>query len=74
MGEKPQRTEKHEAARNSLPEEAFTVFDALVEDYKFFATINHRSPFVSYAVLADMVRSGWRYVKSEDTRIRKDDS
>jgi hypothetical protein len=54
------RSEKHELARKSLPEELGPVFDDLVTDYKFAATKQHGSPFVSYGVLAEMVRLGWR--------------
>ncbi len=59
MGESD-RSEKHEKARDSLPEELKTVFDDFVADYKFSATKHHGSPFVSYIVLAEMVRAGWR--------------
>lgn len=54
------RSEKHEIARNSLPEELRTIFDDFVADYKFAATKHHGSPFVSYIILAELVRSGWR--------------
>lgn len=57
-GEK--RSEKHEIARSSLPESLRPVFDDFVGDYKFAATKHHGSPFVSYIVLAEMVRAGWR--------------
>jgi hypothetical protein len=53
------RSEKHELARSCLPEELRHVFDDFVNDYKFAATKIHGSPFVSYMVLADMVRAGW---------------
>lgn len=56
----PIKTEKHEQARASLPEELKPVFDILVAEYKFLASIHHRTPFVSYVVLADLVRGGWR--------------
>jgi hypothetical protein len=55
-----QRSEKHEQARNSLPEGLRAVFDDFVADYRFAATKIHGSPFVSYMVLAEMVRAGWR--------------
>ena len=55
-----ERTEKHEHARNSLPDELKPVFDDFVSYYKFAATKHHGSPFVSYVVLAEMVRLGWR--------------
>jgi len=54
------RTENHETARNSLPDELKSVFDEFVGDYRFAATKYHGSPFVSYKVLAEMVRMGWR--------------
>ncbi len=61
-----QRTEKHELARNSLPEDSVPVFDDLVADYRFAATKHHGSPFVSYVVLADLVRAGWRLTEEPD--------
>ena len=54
------RTEKHELARSSLPEELRPVFDDFVVDYKFAATKHHGKPYVSYIVLAEMMRMGWR--------------
>lgn len=61
-----QRTEKHELARNSLSEDLIPVFDDLVADYRFAATKHHGSPFVSYIVLADLVRAGWRLIADTD--------
>lgn len=60
MTDTTKRTEKHEQARNSLPPELVSVFDDFVTDYRFFATKHHGSPFVSYMVLAEMVKAGWR--------------
>jgi len=60
MKDKPIRTEKHEFARNTLPEDLWPVFDEFVEHYKFAASLHHGSPFVSYIVLAEMVKAGWR--------------
>jgi hypothetical protein len=54
------RSEKHELARNSLPDDLKPVFDDIVTDYRFAATMHHGSPFVSYIVLAEMVKAGWR--------------
>jgi len=56
----PGRSEKHEQARSTLPEELRPIFDDFVADYKFYATARHGAPYVSYIVLADMVRAGWR--------------
>jgi hypothetical protein len=54
------RSEKHEQVRNTLTDDLKPVFDDFVADYKFAATKHHGSPFVSYIVLAEMVRAGWR--------------
>lgn len=54
------RTEKHEEARNTLPEELKPIFEELVEDYKFAVHIRYGKKFVSYIVLADLVKAGWR--------------
>jgi len=60
MNDDVKRTEKHEQARNLLPKELVPVFDAFVADYKFAGTIHHGAPFVSYVILAEMVKAGWR--------------
>ena len=60
MSEEIRRTEKHTQARNSLPPELIPSFDALVEHYRFYAVTHYGSPFVSYVVLADLIRAGWR--------------
>ncbi len=54
------RSEKHEAARSSLPDELRPIFDQFVDDYKFAGTVHHGSPFISYIILAEMVKAGWR--------------
>ena len=58
MGEKP--SEKQIEARDSLPEELKAIFDDFVADYKYAATVRHGRPYISYIVLADMIRAGWR--------------
>ena len=52
-------------ARQSLPDELRPVFDELMFDYKSAATRRHGYPWVSYIVLADLVRSGWRRAESD---------
>ena len=54
------RSDKHEVARETLPDELRPIFDQFVDDYKFAGTIHHGSPFVSYIILAEMVKAGWR--------------
>jgi hypothetical protein len=64
--EDEKRSEKYEQARNSLPDELRLIFDVLVADYKFAATKNHGSAYVSYTVLADLVRAGWRLAEKTE--------
>jgi len=59
-----QQSEKQLEARNSLPEELKPIFDEFVSDYKYAATLRYGKPYVSYIVLADMVRAGWRPSKN----------
>ena len=54
------RSDKAERARNSLPESLWPIFDQFVEEYKFAALIHHGSAYVSYSVLAELVKAGWR--------------
>ena len=58
MAEK--QSEKQIEARNSLPNELKPIFDDFVADYKYVATLRHGRPYISYIVLADMIRAGWR--------------
>jgi hypothetical protein len=55
-----QRSGKEEEARRTLPDELRPVFDDFVADYRYAATLRHGRPYISYIVLADMVRAGWR--------------
>lgn len=51
---------KYLEARDSLPDELKTIFDDCVSHYKYAATIRYGRPYVSYVVLADMIKAGWR--------------
>jgi hypothetical protein len=55
-----EQSEKQLEARNSLPDELKPIFDEFVSDYKYAATLRHGRPYISYIVLADMVKAGWR--------------
>jgi len=59
--ERPKRSEKHEEARRSLPDQLKSIFDELVEDYKFSTATRYGQGYVAYIVLADLVRVGWRH-------------
>jgi len=64
------RSEKYEQARSTLPETLRPIFDDFVADYKYHATSRHGAPYVSYIVLADMIRAGWRL--SADSASKED--
>jgi hypothetical protein len=53
-------SEKQLEARNSLPDELKPIFDEFVSDYKYAAALRYGKPYVSYIVLSDMIRAGWR--------------
>jgi hypothetical protein len=48
-----------EAARESLPEERRAEFDQLVTEVGEWSLYYYGSKFVSYAILAELIRSGW---------------
>ena len=48
------------AEREPLTPALRECFDALVRDYRYYAMVHHRHPFVSYKILADLVKVGWR--------------
>lgn len=45
----------------SLPSALRSQYSELVEEYRFYAFTHHSFPFVSYRILADLIRSGWRH-------------
>jgi len=54
-------TAKHKEARESLPPELRSAFDDLVEDYRHFSMVRLGRSYLSFAIIADLVRQGWRY-------------
>ena len=73
MTESKKLSPKHAEARDSLPPDLRSVFDDLVEDYKHFSIVRLGKQFVSYPILADLVRQGWRYSGTRTTRRRSAD-
>lgn len=49
-----------EAATAGMTPEQRAAFDALVEEYRYCAMLRARAAYVSYAILGDLVRAGWR--------------
>jgi hypothetical protein len=72
------RSEKDEQARNSLPDELKPIYDDFVADYKFAGTKHHGKPYISYIVLAEMVKLGWRIgaepIKAEGDNLPEQDA
>jgi len=67
-------SEKEQEARRTLPDELKPVFDAFVTDYKYAGTLRHGKPYISYIVLADMVRAGWRRTADSTGETKQADS
>ncbi len=64
----PELSEKHREVKGMPPEEPKETFDEMVSDYRYAATLRHGKPYVSYNVLADMVKAGWRCTAKESQR------
>lgn len=54
------QSEKYIEAQNSLSDDLKPIYEKFVSDYRYAATMRHGKPYISYIVLADMVRAGWR--------------
>ena len=46
--------------RDKLPRDLQDDFEDLVRFYRYYAQLHHQQPFVSYKVLADLIREGWK--------------
>ena len=60
MGANFEKSEKYQAAGDSLPPELREVYRQLVEEYAFHTEVKYGRRYVTYEVLAQLVRSGWR--------------
>ena len=58
---------KFQKARGSLPPELQSVYDEMVRDYSWCTTKSFGRGYVAYAVLAEMVRMGWRPTHQADS-------
>ena len=64
-----EHSEKYKHARDTLPDELIPIFNQFVHDYKLAGVKRYGTPFVSYIILADMVRAGWRLSTDPITKI-----
>jgi hypothetical protein len=51
---------KQAKAESRLPPDMIPDFRRLVDEYRFLTKVNNGAGWVAYAVLADLVRAGWR--------------
>jgi hypothetical protein len=58
--EAQKKTPKFLEARESLPEEIRPIYDQLVQAYSFYALKHYGREWAAYAVIAELVRDGWR--------------
>ena len=59
-------SDKYFEVRNQLPPKMRSIFDELVDDYRDVSLNYFSRSFVSFAILADLVRLGWRKKESEE--------
>jgi len=54
-----EKSEKYKEAYESLPESLRPIFRQLVEEYSYHTQVIYGRRYVSYIVLAELVRAGW---------------
>ncbi len=57
---------KFQQAREALPEELRPIYDEMVRDYSWCTEAKYGRGYVAYAVLAEMVKMGWRPTTLEE--------
>lgn len=55
-----ERGPKFAAARESLPEALRPTYDLMVASYSFYSLKHHGREWVSYRIIAELVKEGWR--------------
>lgn len=55
-----EKSPKYQIVRDSLPEELHEVYRHLVAEYSFHTEAKYGRGYVAYAVLAELIRDGWR--------------
>ncbi len=61
-----EKSDKYKAARDSLPKNLHGVYGRIVSEYAYHTALKYGRGYVAYAVLAELVRSGWRPRDSGD--------
>ena len=60
MSDSKKENPKKDEAKKSLNEGLEDIFERLVAEYQYHCIVRYGRPFVSYAVLSDLVNGGWR--------------
>ncbi len=55
-----EKSDRYKEVFESLPDSHKPVFRQLVEEYIFHTHVKYGKGYVAYAVLGELVRSGWR--------------
>jgi len=50
---------------DSLPEYLQIEFEHIVQDYRYASELHFGRKFVSYAILGDLIKAGWRRTAEE---------
>ncbi len=57
----PQNTPRSkEKVLESLPKKLHPIFEQFVSEYRYHCVERYGKPFVSYVVIADLIKNGWR--------------
>jgi hypothetical protein len=54
------KSKKYLSAKESLPINLYPIYDQLVNEYTFHTEKRYGRGYLSYDVLADLVRDGWK--------------
>ena len=65
------QTSKYIEAKKSLPEDLQSIFEELVDQYCFYSLKSYGRAFVSYDILANIVKEGWRPKKAPANKGNK---
>jgi hypothetical protein len=58
------KSPKFYEVRDSLPEELRSIYEEMVSSYAFYSLKYHGREWVSFQIIADLVKEGWRPEKS----------
>jgi hypothetical protein len=54
------KSQKYISAKNALPKNLHSIYEQLVDEYIFYTNKHYGNGYVSFQVLADLVKDGWK--------------